>query len=85
MNAGAVAIDVGADCAAVEAEHRLVRQNERDRIMIGRAAARRPRLLAELAITKFALTDTPEPELDPSEAERVVSYGLDGLPAQVLR
>ena len=36
-------------------------------------------------MTKFALTDTPEPELDPSEAERVVSYGLDGLPAQVLR
>ena len=47
MNAGAVAIDVGADRAAVEAEHRLVRQNERDRVVIGRAAARRPRLLAE--------------------------------------
>ena len=26
-----------------------------------------------LAITKLALTDTPEPELEPSEAERVVS------------
>ena len=38
-----------------------------------------------LAITRLALTDTPEPELEPSEAERVVSYGLDGLPAQVLR
>ena len=26
-----------------------------------------------LAITRFALTDTPDPELEPSEAERVVS------------
>ena len=26
-----------------------------------------------LAITRLALTDTPEPELEPSEAERVVS------------
>jgi hypothetical protein len=26
-----------------------------------------------LAITKLALTDTPEPELEPNEAERVVS------------
>ena len=29
--------------------------------------------------------DTPEPELEPSEPARVVSYGLDGLPPQVLR
>jgi hypothetical protein len=26
-----------------------------------------------LAMTRLALTDTPEPELEPSEAERVVS------------
>ena len=26
-----------------------------------------------LAITRLALTDTPDPELEPSEAERVVS------------
>src|SRR5215510_11043004 len=26
-----------------------------------------------LAITRFALTDTPDPELDPSEAEHVVA------------
>jgi hypothetical protein len=30
-------------------------------------------------------TDRAEPELDPSDAERVVSYGLEGLPPQVLR
>ena len=38
-----------------------------------------------LAITKLALTDTPEPELEPSDAARRVSYGLAGLPPQVLR
>ena len=38
-----------------------------------------------LAITKLALTDTPEPELDPRDAERDVSYGLAGLPAHVER
>ena len=38
-----------------------------------------------LHITRFALTDTPDPELEPSEAARVVSYGLAGLPAQLLR
>ena len=38
-----------------------------------------------LAITRLALTDTPDPELDPSDAERVVSYGFAGLPAQLLR
>jgi hypothetical protein len=27
----------------------------------------------KLAMTKLALTETPDPELDPSEAERVVS------------
>ncbi|MGC1887186.1 MAG: hypothetical protein WA709_13990 [Stellaceae bacterium] len=38
-----------------------------------------------LTITKLALTETPEPELDPNEAARVVSYGLAGLPPQLLR
>ena len=38
-----------------------------------------------LAMTRFALTDTPDPELEPSDADRVVSYGLAGLPAQLLR
>ncbi len=36
-------------------------------------------------MTKLTLTETAEPELEPSEAERVVSYGLTGLPPQVLR
>src|SRR5215469_6028220 len=38
-----------------------------------------------LAMHRFALTETPEPELEPSEAERRVSYGFAGLPPQVLR
>src|SRR6185369_10446741 len=38
-----------------------------------------------LAMTRLALTDTPEPELEPREADRVVSYGFPGLPPQVLR
>jgi hypothetical protein len=33
----------------------------------------------------LVLTDRAEPELEPKDAARVVSYGLDGLPAQVLR
>jgi hypothetical protein len=36
-------------------------------------------------MARFVLTETPEPELDPIEAARVVSYELHGLPAQVLR
>jgi len=36
-------------------------------------------------MTRLALTETPEPELEPSEAARVVSYGLAGFPAQLLR
>jgi hypothetical protein len=38
-----------------------------------------------LHIVRFALTETPDPELDPSEAARVVSYTSLGFPAQVLR
>src|SRR4029453_10100501 len=38
-----------------------------------------------LAITILVLTETPDPELEPSEAERVVSYGLAGLPPHELR
>ncbi len=38
-----------------------------------------------LIITMLVLTESAEPELEPSDAARVVSYGLDGLPAQVLR
>src|SRR5262249_61835918 len=38
-----------------------------------------------LHITRFVLTDTPEPELDPSDAARVVSYGVAGVPDQLLR
>ena len=38
-----------------------------------------------LHITRLALTDAPEPELEPSEAARVPSYALCGLPAQLLR
>jgi hypothetical protein len=33
----------------------------------------------------LVLTDKAEPELDPSDADLVVSYGLQGLPPQVLR
>src|ERR1700730_4051021 len=36
-------------------------------------------------ITRFVLTAPPEPELEPSDAARVVSYGFDGLPDHVLR
>ncbi len=46
-DAGAVAIDVGADRAAVEAEQRLVRQDQRDRVVVGGAAGRGAGLLAE--------------------------------------
>ena len=38
-----------------------------------------------LHVVRFALTETPEPELEPSEAARVVSYTSLGFPAQVLR
>jgi hypothetical protein len=38
-----------------------------------------------LHITRFVLTETPDPELDPSEAARVVSYGVAGFPDQLLR
>src|SRR5262249_32919880 len=38
-----------------------------------------------LHITRFVLTDTPEPELDPSDAARVVSYGVAGVPGPPLR
>src|SRR5947209_16994483 len=38
-----------------------------------------------LAMTRLMLTESAEPELDPSEADRLVSYGLDGFPPQVLR
>ena len=34
----------------------------------------------KLHITKLVETDTPDPELDPNEAARVVSYGVEGLP-----
>ena len=47
MDAAAVAVDVRADRAAVEAEHRLVRQDQRHRVVIGRAAAGGAGLLAE--------------------------------------
>jgi len=36
-------------------------------------------------MTRLALTETPEPELDPNDAARVVSYGLAGLPPQLER
>ena len=36
-------------------------------------------------MTMLVLTDSADPEEEPSDADRVVSYGLDGLPAQVLR
>ena len=47
MDPAAIAVDVRADRAAVEAEHRLVRQDQRNRVVIGRTAARGARLLAE--------------------------------------
>ena len=73
VDAAAVAIDVGADRSAIETDHRLVRQDQRDRIVIGRAAAGGSGFLAQAAITMLVLTDNAEPELDPSEAARVVS------------
>jgi len=38
---------IGADCAAIEAEQRLVRQNKRDRVVVRRAATRRAGFLAK--------------------------------------
>src|SRR2546429_9339191 len=38
-----------------------------------------------LHVTRFVLTETPDPELDPSEAARAVSYGVAGVPHQTLR
>ena len=49
QDAAAVAVDVGADRAAVETEHRLVRQDQRHRIVVGRTAARGAGLLAKAA------------------------------------
>ncbi len=46
-DAAAIAVDVGADRATVEPEHRLVRKNQRHRVVIGRAATRCAGLLAE--------------------------------------
>ena len=48
-DAAAVAIDVGADRAAIEAEHRLVRQNERNGVVVGGAAGRGAGFFAEAA------------------------------------
>ena len=67
-------MDVRTDGAAVETEHRLVRQDERDRVMVGRAAARCARFFAQAAHHHVGCRPTtPEPELEPSEAARVVS------------
>jgi hypothetical protein len=33
----------------------------------------------------FVLTETADPELEPSDPARVVSYEFDGLPPHVLR
>jgi hypothetical protein len=38
-----------------------------------------------LHIVRLALTETPEPELEPSEAARVESYAVLGFPDQLLR
>jgi hypothetical protein len=46
-NAGAVAINVGADRPAIEAEQRFVRQDQRYRVVIGGAAGRGACLLPE--------------------------------------
>ena len=48
-DAGPVDMDIGADRATVESEQCLVRQDERDRIVIGRTAAGRARFLAQAA------------------------------------
>ncbi len=47
MDPAAVAVDVGTDRAAVEAQHRLVRQDQRHRIVIRWSTAGRACLLAE--------------------------------------
>ena len=71
-NAAAIAVDVRPDRAG-EAEQRLVRQDERHGVVIGRSAAGARVSSSRLAITRLVLTDTPDPELEPSEAARVVS------------
>jgi hypothetical protein len=51
-----VAIDVGANHPAVEAEHRLLGADQRHRFVVGRAAVRGAVFLPRLHITRF---DTP--------------------------
>ncbi len=72
-DAAPVAIDVGADRAAVEAEHRLVRQDQRQALWLAGPRVEARVSSPRLAITRLALTDTAEPDDDPSEAARVVS------------
>ena len=81
VDAAAVAIDVGADGAAVEAEHRLVRQDQRHRVVVGRAAAGGARLLAEARHHQVGADRHAEPELEPSEAERVRVVGIGRIAA----
>ena len=73
MDAAAVAIDVGANGPSIESDIALCGRISATALWLDgprhEARVSSPRL----AITMLALTDNAEPELEPSEAERVVS------------
>ena len=85
-NAGAVAIDVGADRPAVEAEHRLVRQDQGDGVVIGRAAGRGAGLLAEARHDQIGADRHARPRgrAERGGARRVVGVGRVAAPARAL-
>ena len=70
-----VAIDVGANHPAVEAEHRLLGADQRRRFVVGRAAVRGAVFSPRLHITRF---DT-HPELEPSAAGARRVVGVRGI------
>ena len=76
-DAAAVAIDVRADGAPVEPQHRLVRKDERHRIVVGRSATGRPRLLAEAGHHEIRADRHARPR---ARAERGRAGGVVGIP-----
>ena len=85
-DAAAIAVDVRPDGAAVEAEQRLVRQDERHGIVIGRSAAGRPRFLAEAGHHQIGADRHPRPRTraERGRARRVVGVGGVAAPGAAL-
>ena len=75
-DAGAVAVDIRADGAPVETQHRLVRKDERHRIVVGRSATGRPRLLAEAGHHQIGADRHARPR---ARAERGGAGGVVGI------